>query len=77
MEKSANWKERMNYKGYSATVKYSDEDHLFIGKVNGIQDSVNFHGASVKELEKMFHQAVDNYLNLQSRIAKEMQAKEF
>ena len=45
-------------------VQYSDEDNLFIGEVFGINDTLAFHGSSVQELESMFHQSVDNYLEM-------------
>ena len=54
----------MEYKGYHAYIRYSDEDKLFIGEVIGINDSLGFHGSSVDELEKMFHQSIDNYLDM-------------
>lgn len=54
----------MQYKGYHADIKYSDEDKLFIGEVFGINDYLGFHGRSVDELEKTFHQAIDNYLEM-------------
>ena len=54
----------MQYKGYHADVRYSDEDRMFVGKVFGIQDELGFHGSSVEELENMFHQSVDNYLEM-------------
>ena len=52
----------MEYNGYHARIEYDAEDGLFIGKVYGITDSLNFHGTSVPELEEMFHQSIDNYL---------------
>ena len=52
----------MEYKGYHADIRYSDEDKLFIGEVIGVTDTLGFHGPTVKELEEMFHQSVDNYL---------------
>lgn len=55
-------KTMMEYKGYYADVKYSDEDKLFIGEVMGLNDTLAFHGSSVSELEAMFRQSVDNYL---------------
>ena len=54
----------MEYKGYHADVKYSDEDKLFIGEVIGLNDTLAFHGSSVSELEAMFRQSVDNYLDM-------------
>lgn len=53
----------MNYKGYSATIEYSPEDKCFVGRVLGIRDVIGFHGESVGELEKDFHQTLDFYLD--------------
>ncbi len=54
----------MEYKGYHAQIEYDSDDSIFIGKVYGITDSLNFHGTSVEELERMFHQSIDNYLEM-------------
>ena len=54
----------MEYKGYRGTVRYSAEDRLLHGRILGIEDVVNFEGAEVEELEKAFHEAVDDYLAL-------------
>lgn len=54
----------MEYKGYHASVDFDAEDMIFVGKVFGIADSLNFHGTSVDELEQMFHQSIDNYLDM-------------
>jgi predicted HicB family RNase H-like nuclease len=54
----------MEYKGYHASIKYSEEDNLFVGEVIGVNDTLGFHGSSVTELEDMFHQSVDNYLEM-------------
>ncbi len=53
----------MEYKGYHADIRFSDEDHMFIGTVFGVNDYLGFHGETVAELEEMFHQSVDNYLD--------------
>lgn len=54
----------MNYKGYSARVEFDDETMIFHGEVIGIRDVVTFQGKSVKEIEKAFHDSVDDYLDL-------------
>ena len=54
----------MEYKGYHAQIEYDSDDSIFTGKVYGIADSLNFHGTSVDELERMFHQSIDNYLEM-------------
>ena len=52
----------MKYKGYRATVVYDSVDNIFVGQVFGIKDSLNFHGCSIEELEKSFHESIDNYI---------------
>lgn len=54
----------MEYKGYHAQIEFDAEDGIFFGKVYGITDSLGFHGTSVSELEEMFHQSIDNYLEM-------------
>ncbi len=66
----------MEYKGYHAQIEYDNEDEIFVGKVFGIVDSLNFHGTSVAELEEMFHQSIDNYLEMCERVGKSPE-KEF
>lgn len=61
----------MEYNGYHATIEYDAEDKLFVGEVFGIADSLNFHGTSIEELETMFHQSIDNYLEMCEMIGKE------
>lgn len=61
----------MEYKGYHAKFNYSAEDGFLVGEVVGINDVLAFHGYSVDELEEMFHQSIDNYLDLCERIGKE------
>ena len=39
----------MKYKGYSASIEYSDEDECLVGRVIGINDIVTFHGERVDE----------------------------
>ena len=60
----------MEYRGYHAQIAYDAEDELFVGTVYGISDSLNFHGTSVRELEQMFHQSIDNYLEMCAKCGK-------
>lgn len=61
----------LQYKGYYASVNFSAEDEVFFGKILGIDDLVNFEGASVKELKKAFHEAVEDYLETCKKMDKE------
>lgn len=60
----------MEYKGYHATVEYDSDDNIFVGKVHGLSDLLSFHGVSVTELENMFHQSIDNYLDICAKMGK-------
>jgi len=60
----------MDYKGYRGAVRYSAEDRLLHGRILGIDDVVNFEGAEVEELEKAFHEAVDDYLALCEKLGR-------
>ena len=66
----------MEYKGYRALISYDNDDEIFTGEVFGIADSLNFIGETPKELKEMFHQSIDNYLDLCQEIGKQPE-KEF
>lgn len=57
-------KDVMIYKDYIGTVHYSNEDEVFFGKIEGINDLISFEGSSVKELKTAFEEAVEDYLEL-------------
>ena len=57
-------KNYLDYNDFHGTVNYSSEDSVFYGKVSGINDLVTFEGASVKELQKSFKSAVDDYVEI-------------
>ena len=57
----------LKYKDFFATVKYSEEDEAFIGRIEGIDSVVSFEGQSVEELKSAFHEAVESYLDFCKR----------
>lgn len=63
----------MTYKGYIGTVHYSEEDEVFHGKIEAINDLIMFEGTSVKELKRAFHEAVDDYLEICREMCREPQ----
>ena len=63
----------MTYKGYAASIEYSDDDECFIGHIAGIKDRVGFHGESVIELKEAFHDAVEDYLETCTAVGKDPQ----
>ena len=55
----------MEYKGYWARIRYSDEDECFYGKVEGLKNSlILFEGSTVNELKKDFKAAIDEHLQM-------------
>ncbi len=63
----------MTYKGYLGTVHYSEEDEVFHGKIEAVNDLIMFDGKSVRELKKSFHEAVDDYLDTCREMGREPQ----
>ena len=58
------------YRGYRTTIRYSPEDNVFYGKIDGIRDLVNFHSPSPDGAVKEFRKAVKVYLKFCRRIKK-------
>ena len=55
-------KDFMEYKGYIGSVRFSAEDEVFHGRVQGIRDLVTYEGTDVTSLKRSFYEAVDDYL---------------
>jgi len=60
----------MEYKGYIGSVRFSAEDEVFHGKVQGIRDLVTYEGTDVTGLKRNFAEAVDDYLETCKRHGK-------
>lgn len=43
-------------------MEYSAEDNCLVGRVLNIHDIISFEGQSIKEAEKDFHNAIDQYV---------------
>jgi predicted HicB family RNase H-like nuclease len=54
----------MTYKGYTARVEYDERDHLLVGRVLDLADSISFEATTVEELEREFSRSIDDYLAL-------------
>ena len=57
--------------GFIGSVHYSDEDQVFYGKIEGVNDLVTFEGTSVKELKEAFKEAVEDYIELCEELEKD------
>ena len=38
------------YRGYTGSIKYSEEDQLYFGKVQGLLDTIFYEGDTIDEL---------------------------
>lgn len=57
-------KDMMVYRGYYGSVHYSEQDHLFHGKLAFIRSLASYEGVDVDGLRLAFEEAVDDYLEL-------------
>lgn len=60
----------VEYKGYVGTIEYSPEDKLHYGSLL-IGDFVSYHANNLIDLEKQYHNAVDDYIEFKKEIGKE------
>jgi predicted HicB family RNase H-like nuclease len=66
-------KDVIKYKDHIGSVRFSSEDKLFYGKIEGIDDLVTFEGKSVDELVSAFREAVEDYTDLCETAGKSIQ----
>lgn len=52
----------VTYNGYAGLIKVSNEDGSFVGHLVGISDIVGFHAETADEMQAVFQEAVDDYL---------------
>ena len=52
------------YKNFKGSIEYDPEDNIYHGKILDIRALVNYQGDSIIELEKNYHNAVDDYIIL-------------
>ncbi len=55
-------KDKMKYKGLIGSVHYANEDRVFYGMVEGVNDLITFEGSTVDELEEGFKYMVDEHI---------------
>jgi len=54
---------QLSYKGYQTSILFSAEDSIFYGKLEGIDDFVDFMGETLPKAEAAFREAVEDYLS--------------
>ena len=59
----------LHYRGFTGSIEYSKEDHLYYGKVLGIKDLISYEGTSKSELFLDFRSAVNSYIRIRRKYA--------
>ena len=52
----------LTYKGFIGSVRFSAQDDVFFGKVEGVNDLITFEGNNVEELKNAFRYVVDEHI---------------
>lgn len=61
----------LEYKGYHTKVEFDSHDFTLRGKIEGINDLVNFECESINDVKNVFEEAVDDYLEFCKEVGKE------
>ncbi len=61
----------MEYKGYYTKIEFDSEEFILRGKIEEINDLVNFECDRIQDVEKEFHEAVEGYLEFCKKVGKE------
>ena len=61
----------LEYKGYHTVIEFDVDALVLRGKIEGIDDFVNFESNDPKAIENEFHIAVDDYLEFCKAVGKE------
>lgn len=61
----------LEYKGYWTNIEFSEQDGVLYGKIEGIDDLVDFESESATAIVDEFHAAVDDYIDFCKEVGKE------
>ncbi len=61
----------LEYKGYHTKIEFDSVEFILRGKIEGINDLVDFECEDIKDLETEFHEAVDAYLEFCKEVGKD------
>lgn len=53
----------MRYRNYYCSPKFSDGDNCYFGHVEGVPEIPMIEAANIDDFERLFHQAIDDYLD--------------
>lgn len=60
----------MEYKGYHTKIEFDVKSMTLRGKIEGINDYVDFEANDISGIEDEFHSAVDDYLEFCEEVGK-------
>ena len=52
------------YKGFLSEINFNKDDGIFVGNVINTKDYIAFHGESIDDIIKNFHNIIDEYIDL-------------
>ena len=61
----------LEYKAYHTVIEFDSETNVLRGKIEGINDYVEFSSSDAATIEEEFHKAVDDYLEFCESVGKE------
>lgn len=61
----------LEYKGYHTKVEFDSVDFVLRGKIEGINDFVNFECENMNDVKRVFEEAVDDYLQFCEEVGKQ------
>ena len=61
----------LEYKAYHTVIEFDSETNTLRGKIEGINDYVDFSSTDATTIEEEFHKAVDDYLEFCESVGKE------
>lgn len=71
----------LKYKGYEGTVEYSGHNHIYYGKIKGIDDLITYEvdvivsQRDTNALQREFEEAVDDYIKTCEQLNRKPQVK--
>lgn len=60
----------VEYKGCVGSIVYDQDDKIYYGQLLNIDDLVNYHADNIIDLEKHYHDAVDDYIEFKRVVGK-------
>ena len=61
----------LEYKAYHTVIEFDSETNMLRGRIEGINDYVDFSTSDATKIEEEFHKAVDDYLEFCESMGKE------